>query len=143
VLHFLNDEDKPGEVVGTLLDALPPGSYLAASHMTFEHEPGVAAGQQIYREAGLSMQMRDADQFARLAFDGLEMVPPGVVLVSEWRRTATGPPPTPAEVSCYGGVARKLLFPAPLSGPPADRAPLALWLAGDCGSALRFLLLSG
>jgi hypothetical protein len=143
VLHFLNDEDKPGEVVGTLLDALPPGSYLAASHMTFEHEPGVATGQRIYREAGLSMQMRDADQFARLAFDGLEMVPPGVVLVSEWRRTATGPPPTPAEVSCYGGVARKLLFPAPLSGPPADRAPLALWLAGDCGSALRFLLLSG
>jgi hypothetical protein len=58
-------------------------------------------------EAGLSLQMRDADQFARLAFDGLEIVPPGVVLVSEWRRSATGPLPTPAEVSCYGGVARK------------------------------------
>jgi hypothetical protein len=43
-----------------------------------------------------------------MAFRGLEMVDPGVVLVSEWRRPAsTGPKPTPAEVSWYGGVARK------------------------------------
>ena len=107
VLHFLSDEDKPDEVIGTLLDALPPGSYLAASHMTQEHEPGVGIGQQVYREAGLTMKPRDADQFARLTFAGLEMVPPGVVLVSQWRRTGKGPLPTPAEVSCYGGVARK------------------------------------
>jgi hypothetical protein len=107
VLHFLNDEDKPDEVVGALLDALPSGSCLVASHMTQEHEPGVGIGQQVYREAGLTMHPRDADQFARLAFTGLEMVPPGVVLVSEWRRNITGPLPTPAEVSCYGGVARK------------------------------------
>jgi hypothetical protein len=107
VLHFLSDEDKPDEVIGTLLDALPPGSYLAASHMTQEHEPGVGIGHQVYREAGLTMIPRDADQFARLTFADLEMVPPGVVLVSQWRRTGKGPVPTPAEVSCYGGVARK------------------------------------
>jgi S-adenosyl methyltransferase len=34
-------------------------------------------------------------------------VPPGVVLVSEWRPDSTAPRPTAAEVSCYGGVARK------------------------------------
>jgi hypothetical protein len=108
VLHFLHDADKPDEVVGALLDALPSGSYLAASHMTLEHDrDGVGGGQQHYRDAGIPMHARDADQFARLAFAGLELVPPGVVLVSQWRRTATGPLPTPAEVSCYGGVARK------------------------------------
>jgi len=108
VLHFLHDEDKPDEVVGTLLDALPPGSYLAASHMTTEHDPAaVGGGQQAYHDAGLSMNARDADQFARLAFSGLAMVPPGVVLVSEWRPDSRAPRPTPAEVSCYGGVARK------------------------------------
>jgi hypothetical protein len=53
------------------------------------------------------MHVRDADQFARLAFGGLEIVPPGVVLVSEWRPDSRTPRPTPAEVSCYGGVARK------------------------------------
>ena len=108
VLHFLRDEDKPDEVVGTLLDALPPGSYLAASHMTLEHDPvAVGGGQQAYLDAGLTMRARDSDEFARLAFSGLEMVPPGVVLVSEWRPDSRAPRPTPAEISCYGGVARK------------------------------------
>lgn len=31
VLPFLTDEDKPDEVLATLLDALPSGSYLAAT----------------------------------------------------------------------------------------------------------------
>jgi len=108
VLHFLHDEDKPDEVVGALLDALPHGSYLAASHMTLEHDPvAVGGGQQVYLDHGIPMHARDADQFARIAFSDLEMVPPGVVLVSEWRPDMTGPRPTPAEVSCYGGIARK------------------------------------
>jgi hypothetical protein len=34
-------------------------------------------------------------------------VPPGVVLVSEWRPDEPGPRPSPAEVSVYGGVGRK------------------------------------
>ena len=108
VLHFLRDEDKPDEAIGALVDALPSGSYLTASHMTLEHDPaGVGGGQRACREAGITMHARDSDQFARLAFSGLEIVAPGVVLVSQWRRTITGPLPTPAEVSCYGGVARK------------------------------------
>jgi S-adenosyl methyltransferase len=54
-----------------------------------------------------AVQARDSDEFARLAFSGLEVVPPGVVLVSEWRPEETGPRPTPAKVNCYGGVGRK------------------------------------
>jgi len=108
ILHFLPDEEKPSEVVGTLLSALPPGSYLAASHLTMEHDPvGVGGGQQAYLDAGIPMMTRDADDFAALCFSGLEMVPPGVVLVSQWRRDSPGPLPTAAEVSCYGGIARK------------------------------------
>ena len=91
-----------------LLDALPPGSYLVASHVTGEHDPtGPAAGQRAYRESRMRAQLRDSDVFARLAFSGLELVPPGVVLVSEWRPEGDEPRPTPAEVNCYGGVARK------------------------------------
>jgi len=48
-----------------------------------------------------------AVEFARLAFTGLELAPPGVVLVSGWRSASDGPRPTPAEVNCYGAVARK------------------------------------
>ncbi|HEY6789866.1 MAG TPA: SAM-dependent methyltransferase [Trebonia sp.] len=49
---------------------------------------------------------RAATSSRRLAFSGLDLVPPGVVLVSEWRPEGTGPRPTPAEVSWYGGVVR-------------------------------------
>jgi len=53
------------------------------------------------------MQLRGADDFAELAFTGLELIPPGVVVVSEWRPTDPAPRPAPAEVNVYGGVARK------------------------------------
>jgi hypothetical protein len=108
ILHFIEDADNPGEILATLLDALPSGSYLAASHLTTEHDPvATAAGEQAMQRAGIAMRKRDSGEFARLAFRGLELVPPGVVLVSEWRPNVAGPRPTPAEVNCYGGVARK------------------------------------
>jgi len=108
ILHFIPDEFKPREIIATLLDALPSGSYLVASHLTTEHDPAAtSAGQQTMREAGMIMQKRDSDVFADLAFPGLELVPPGVVLASEWRPTGISPRPLPSEVNCYGGVARK------------------------------------
>jgi hypothetical protein len=108
VLHFMPDEFKPAAAIATLLDALPSGSYLVASHLTAEHDPaGSAAGMRAYQAAGVPIQLRDSAEFAALAFTGLELVPPGVVLVSEWRPAGMGPRPTAAEVNCYGGVARK------------------------------------
>jgi hypothetical protein len=108
VLHFIQDEDDPAAILRTLLDALPAGSYLAASHVTGEHLPAeAAAATRTYRTSGVPLQVRDADDFAALAFTGLELVPPGVVLVSEWRPEGTGPRPVPDEVNIYGGVARK------------------------------------
>jgi S-adenosyl methyltransferase len=107
ILHLLQDEDKPAEIIRSLADALPPGSYLAASHATGEFDPAMASSWRTFREAGVRGQLRDSGEFSRLAFAGLDLVPPGVVLVSEWRPDETGPPPLPAEVSCYGGVARK------------------------------------
>jgi hypothetical protein len=108
ILHFAPDEYRPAEAIATLLDALPSGSYLAASHLTTEYDQdATSAGQQVMRSAGIVMQKRDSGDFAKLAFTGLELVPPGVVLVSQWRRDATGPVPAPHEVNCYGGVGRK------------------------------------
>jgi hypothetical protein len=108
VLHFIPDEDKPGEIIATLLDALPPGSYLAASHTTSEHDrERWASLEEAYRSGGIPGQLRDSDEFARLAFTGLQLVPPGVRLVSEWRPEGTALRLSPAEVSVYGGVARK------------------------------------
>jgi hypothetical protein len=108
ILHFLVDEDDPKAIVATLLDALPAGSYLVATHVTPELDPeGVGGLEATYRAGGIPAQARPVADFTDLAFSGLELVDPGVVLVSEWRRTEPGPPPPAEEVSWYGGVARK------------------------------------
>src|ERR1700744_3577988 len=86
VLHFLPDEDDPGGIVRTLTDALPPGSYLVASHATAEHNPeGLSGAGRAYSRGGLRGAIRTSEEFGDLAFSGLELVDPGVGLVSEWR----------------------------------------------------------
>jgi hypothetical protein len=108
ILHLLADADKPADIVATLVGALPSGSYVVASHLTTEHDrERTAAGQAVMRDAGMTMQKRDSGVFAGLAFNGLDLVPPGVVLVSEWRPEGGLPRPAPSEVNIYGGVARK------------------------------------
>ena len=108
VLHFLPDADNPARVVAALLDALPAGSYLVASHVTPEHDPeGVGGLERAYRQGGVPAQARTAADFAALAFRGLELIDPGVVLVSDWRPRGWGRRPLAAEVSWYGGIGRK------------------------------------
>src|SRR6201992_18359 len=108
VLHFLPDEDEPGRIVRTLVDALPSGSYLVASHATAEHNPGGLSGAgRAYSQGGMRGAIRNSEVFADLAFTGLELVDPGVVLVSEWRPEQEAIRPMASEVNTYGGVARK------------------------------------
>ncbi|MGK5671513.1 SAM-dependent methyltransferase [Micromonospora sp. URMC 106] len=111
ILHFVPDGDDPYAVVARLLDALPPGSYLAASHATHDHLPPEVAREA--KAAGRGggphgvISLRSLAEFTRF-FDGLEVVEPGVTSVAEWRaEDAPRPRPSAAEVSMYGAVARK------------------------------------
>ncbi|HUN36124.1 MAG TPA: SAM-dependent methyltransferase [Trebonia sp.] len=123
ILHFIADSDDPGGIVATLLDGLAPGSYLVATSVTPEHDPdGVHGLERTYREGGMTLQARTADDFGHLVFSGLELVPPGMVLVSEWRPDEDGPRPRPADVSVYGAVGRKPAGDAqPGSAPPGGK----------------------
>ena len=108
ILHFLVDGDDPRGIVRTLVDALPSGSYLVASHITPEHDPtGILQVQELYHASGVQSQARSRTEFTELVFDGLDLVDPGVELVSEWRAEGLGPRPSAAAVSWYGGIARK------------------------------------
>jgi hypothetical protein len=109
ILHFVPDADDPARIMNALLGALPPGSYLAASHGSPEYNPEGSAGWvRTYRASGVPFQLRTADEFDELAFTGLELVDPGLVVVSEWRpQPGGGPLPPAAEVGIVGGVARK------------------------------------
>jgi hypothetical protein len=108
VLHFVPDEDQPGSIVRRLVDALPSGSYVVASHTTAEYAPqNIYGAGRAYERGGMRGALRTADEFAELVFPGLTLVPPGVVLVSEWRPEPGTVLPTAPEVGTNGAVARK------------------------------------
>ena len=110
ILHFIGDDDEPGQIVERLLAALPPGSYLALSHLTGDFRPEAWEHvTAVYRKQGVTMQVRPRARIERF-FTGLEMVDPGLRIVSAWRPDLgepTVPPPDDAQVSVYGGLARK------------------------------------
>jgi len=106
VLHLIQDSEEPYRIVGQLLDALPSGSYLAISHPAIDISLGQAEAQKRYNERVSTPQtLRDRAAVTRF-FDGLELVPPGVVHVHEWRPDPGDIVPVDG-VSAHGAVARK------------------------------------
>ncbi|MEU4231133.1 SAM-dependent methyltransferase [Nonomuraea sp. NPDC026600] len=106
LLHFVPDRDGAHKVVPPFLRALPPGSYLAISHgMTDGFDAGTVDGiSQVYEDA-MPYQLRTRLQIAAF-FDGLEMLEPGLVPITEWRPDGVGEGITAQEVGVLGGVAR-------------------------------------
>ncbi|WP_230396178.1 SAM-dependent methyltransferase [Streptomyces blattellae] len=104
ILHFITDAEKPAQIIATLRDALPAGSYLVLSHATGDLADRRDA-QAVYNNATATMNLRTRAEVERL-FDGFELVEPGVTQVPFWRPD-TPPPARSAEVGFYGGVARK------------------------------------
>ena len=105
VLHFIRDDEDPQGIVRKLIGALPPGSYVVASHSTWEYQSpeAIAELQQTNRDG--RFVARTGAQLAAL-FDGLELVQPGLVSVSRWRSDdAPQPRPSIEDVSCNGLVA--------------------------------------
>jgi hypothetical protein len=87
ILHVIPDSDDPYGIVATLMDAVPPGSYLAISHMASELLSREAR-ERLEHHSGATMQQpltaRTREQMARF-FDGLDLAAPGLVPVEEWR----------------------------------------------------------
>jgi hypothetical protein len=109
VLHFIADADDPWRIVGTLRDALAPGSYLVLGHATHEGEPVVArATEQVYnRGVATGLHLRSRAEILRF-FDGFELADPGLVYVPLWRPDSPADlPDDPRRFQCLVGVARK------------------------------------
>jgi hypothetical protein len=110
ILHFFPDEANPAGILATLKAALPPGSYLVATHGTSEYN-GESMKEGIMR-AYVSTDIRGvdrpADDFADLLFRDMALVPPGVVVLSQWRREGGSIVPSASEVGANGAVAKKL-----------------------------------
>ena len=106
ILHLIQDSEAPYELVSGLMDAMPSGSYLAISHPASDIHPGQAEAQRRYNERVSTPQTLRTRAGVSRFFDGLDLVPPGLVYVHAWRPGPADIVP-PGGVSAYGGVARK------------------------------------
>jgi S-adenosyl methyltransferase len=106
VLHLIGDSEDPYAIVARLVGAVPSGSYLAISHPAIDIHAAQAEAQRRYNERVSTPQtLRTHEQVSRF-FDGLDLVPPGVVYVHTWRPDPGDDVPDDA-TSAHGGVARK------------------------------------
>jgi O-methyltransferase involved in polyketide biosynthesis len=103
VLNFIIDDDEAQAIVNRLLDAVPPGSYLAIAHASNEVNPAEAeAARQFWNEnAKPPITFRSAQQITHF-FDRTELLDPGVVSCSRWRPDDPDAP----EVDQFCGVGR-------------------------------------
>jgi hypothetical protein len=95
------------EIVARFMDAVPSGSYLVISHPASDVDTGQIS--EAYEELNERMgdvqgTLRTREEVAGF-FDGLEMVPPGLVQVHRWR--ADPGADVSYEVPAYGGIGRK------------------------------------
>ena len=106
ILHCIPDEDDPAGVIRQLMDAVPPGSYLAISHPADDiNSPGVGRlASRLNELMPVKLRFRARAEVARF-FDGLELVEPGLVRAPEWRPDSDADLDNPAAV--WAGVARK------------------------------------
>jgi hypothetical protein len=108
VMHFILDDDDPYGIVRRLVEALPPGSYLVVAQATYDPLPPdtVAALEAANARGNPKSRPRSRAEFARF-FEGLDILPPGIVSVAEWRADDEPQPrPSFVDISGYAAVAR-------------------------------------
>ena len=106
VLHLIGDDEDPNGVVAKLMSAVPPGSYLALSHVASDIEPEKMAAmrERLNRLVAQKGTYRTRDEVTRF-FHGLELVGPGMVRIQQWRPDSEIQAKSAAAM--WGGVGRK------------------------------------
>ncbi len=109
LLHFVGDQDKPYDLVGRLVDALPSGSHLVLSQLTGDFDPeAVQRGVDMYAAGGVTLAPRTRAEITRF-FETLDLVEPGVVQLPLWHPELGVDESTEGNemVSLYAAVGRK------------------------------------
>ena len=102
ILHFA-DAGTAREVAGAFARAIVPGSYLIISVGSGSKSEG-----ENFTSAYTAAQIHiHSLEEIRSFFDGLELVPPGVVAVASWSGDDPLADPEPRSATFLGGVARK------------------------------------
>jgi hypothetical protein len=105
IVHHIRDGEDPYHIVRCIVDWLPAGSYIAISTPSADFDTdSMNAIAQISERSGMALVPRSKTQLAGF-FDGLELLPPGVVPLLAWQ-----PDTEPDDVNAvhgWVGAARK------------------------------------
>jgi hypothetical protein len=107
VLHLVSDAEDPWAIVGALMDAVAPGSFLVITHPASDLLPETQdeASRRYNQNVATHQTLRPRAEVARF-FEGLELLEPGIEQWHLWR-------PDPGDAvdtelkSGHAGVARK------------------------------------
>jgi hypothetical protein len=114
MLHFISDDEDPGRIVDTLMDAVPSGSYLLLSHLSTDVQArmeGLLGSAEENPDTTYWFIMRSDSEGPRVLprlGDGRARAP--LVPIDEWRPDIPPPdvyPPGVQKPPSYGGLARK------------------------------------
>ena len=89
------------------MDAVPSGSYLVMAHAASDIAPEACAemARRYNQMSSATITPRTRDQVARF-FDGLDLLPPGLVPINQWALSGHIDATTGALVG-YSAIARK------------------------------------
>ena len=108
VLHFIPDADDPYRIVARMMDATVAGSYLVIGHGASDIQADAVPEmtRRYNARSSASLTLRTRDQVARF-FDGLELIGPGLVPLSQWWPADEVDAGAASGVIGYCGMARK------------------------------------
>jgi hypothetical protein len=111
MLHWLPDEADPWALVARYREALPPGSFLAITHISGDNrDPGLAVATDAIKQSPSADQLNERSHAKVLElFGDFQLVEPGLVDCSVWRSAGNRDEAdaSAAETFIYGGVGRK------------------------------------
>jgi hypothetical protein len=108
MLHYIPDLPQARRIVAQLLEAVPAGSFLVISHAGTDLLPEDVAAFEKSFNAHLSADEHHTARSRDVVtgfFDGLQLVEPGLVRVSDWRPDSAEGAAQPTIL--WGGVAKK------------------------------------
>ena len=105
ILHLILDRDDPYELVGQLVDAVVPGSYVVISHAASDIDTGAMISMtnrlnELMAQQAVPRTYREVAAF----FAGLDLVEPGLVRIPEWRPASVSD--TAVRAQMWGAIGR-------------------------------------
>jgi len=108
ILHYVPDLDEARQIVSRLMGAVPAGSFLVVSHAGTDLLSDDVVAFEKSLNAHLPAEHRHVARPRDVVtgfFDGLRLLEPGLVRVSDWRPDSPEEAATPTIL--WGGVGRK------------------------------------